>query len=199
MGIGYRDEGEREYQEAYRAYLGGSSQHRFNPQSPEDEVEAKPLQESPDYMGLLGRDPGDRRVRADAEKGAYVLALEQEQRRLRAELLCRDEYAISLEREVQALKVVVAVKATYGTALERKVKNLKGWIDDLQSGMYINCAYCGHQYGPAGEAPVTRAEELEKHIEQCPDHPMSALRERCEELRVRLDELEFCPNCGLEL
>ena len=32
---------------------------------------------------------------------------------------------------------------------EEKMAMLRQWIDDLQSGMYINCVYCGHRYGPA--------------------------------------------------
>ncbi len=53
---------------------------------------------------------------------------------------------------------------------------LRGWIDDLQSGMYINCVYCGHRYGPSDKTPASKAEMLKQHIEICPDHPMSKLK-----------------------
>lgn len=49
------------------------------------------------------------------------------------------------------------------------------WIADLQSGMYINCVYCGHRYGPASNTPESKAVLLKHHIAQCPEHPMSAL------------------------
>lgn len=27
-----------------------------------------------------------------------------------------------------------------------EIKRLRDWMNDLQSGMYINCVYCGHRY-----------------------------------------------------
>jgi hypothetical protein len=63
-------------------------------------------------------------------------------------------------------------------ALQERETKLTAWVDDLQSGMYVNCVYCGHRYGPGETTPVTMADALKEHIEQCPDHPMSALRER---------------------
>ena len=53
---------------------------------------------------------------------------------------------------------------------------LEQWIDDLQSGMYINCVYCGFRYGPKDKVPSTMADALKEHIEQCPKHPMSKLK-----------------------
>jgi len=50
------------------------------------------------------------------------------------------------------------------------------WIKDLQSGMYLNCVYCGHRYGPG----VGR-EALEEHVKQCPEHPLSKARELVQE------------------
>lgn len=55
-------------------------------------------------------------------------------------------------------------------------KRLQEWIADLQSGMYVNCVYCGHRYGPGETTPVSMADALKTHVEQCPDHPMSKLR-----------------------
>jgi len=48
--------------------------------------------------------------------------------------------------------------------------------------MYINCVYCGHRYGPDDEVPATMAEVLKEHIEQCPEHPMSALKAERDQL-----------------
>jgi Zn ribbon nucleic-acid-binding protein len=53
---------------------------------------------------------------------------------------------------------------------------LQQWVHDLQAGTYINCVYCGHRYGPDDEVPATMADVLKEHIEQCPKHPMSALK-----------------------
>lgn len=62
-------------------------------------------------------------------------------------------------------------------ALKQENERLVKWVDDLQSGMYINCVYCGHCYGPQDKVPCSMAEALKKHIEQCPKHPMSALKQ----------------------
>ena len=60
------------------------------------------------------------------------------------------------------------------------------WVRDLQSGMYINCVYCGHRYGPKDSTPASMADVLKQHIERCPQHPLSlvtverdGLREAC--------------------
>jgi hypothetical protein len=60
--------------------------------------------------------------------------------------------------------------------LRQEIERLKKWVDDLQSGIYVNCVYCGHQYGPKETTPVSMADALKAHIEQCPKHPMSVLR-----------------------
>jgi hypothetical protein len=58
----------------------------------------------------------------------------------------------------------------------QEIERLEKWVSDLQSGMYVNCVYCGHQYGPGETTPATMADALKAHIERCPEHPMSALR-----------------------
>lgn len=63
---------------------------------------------------------------------------------------------------------------------------LQQWVNDLQSGMYINCVYCGYNYGPEAEVPATMADALKEHIEQCPKHPMSALKSDRDKLREAL-------------
>jgi hypothetical protein len=63
--------------------------------------------------------------------------------------------------------------------LQAENARLQQWVADCQSGMYVNCVYCGHRYGPEDEVPVAMAEVLKQHIAICPKHPMSALLECC--------------------
>ena len=60
--------------------------------------------------------------------------------------------------------------------LRAENERLESWVSDLQSGMYVNCVYCGHRYGPGETTPVSMADALKAHVEQCPQHPMSALK-----------------------
>jgi len=73
-------------------------------------------------------------------------------------------------------------EASIGIANRLRAENerLTAWVEDLQSGMYVNCVYCGHRYGPGETTPVSMADALKKHVEQCPEHPMSALRTEVE-------------------
>ncbi len=57
-----------------------------------------------------------------------------------------------------------------------RIEELTQWVNDLQKGMYINCVYCGHRYGPDDEIPATMADILKRHIEKCPIHPLSHVR-----------------------
>jgi len=70
--------------------------------------------------------------------------------------------------------------------LERKSIQQEQWINDLQSGMYINCVYCGHRYGAQENTPSSMADILKEHIEKCPKHPMSQLKEENEELKNKM-------------
>lgn len=56
-----------------------------------------------------------------------------------------------------------------------EIVRLNAWVADLQSGMFVNCVYCGHRYGPAETTPVSMADALKAHIRECPKHPMSGL------------------------
>ena len=67
--------------------------------------------------------------------------------------------------------------------LEREIKRLQNWVDDLQSGMYVNCVYCGFRYGPKDKVPCTMAQALKDHIEKCEQHPMSFLKKENEKLK----------------
>jgi len=73
-------------------------------------------------------------------------------------------------------------------------KRLEMWIDDLQSGMYINCVYCGHRYGPNSgpdtkDFNLTMRKTLEQHIAECPKHPLSAAKKEIERLKTMLNQL----------
>ena len=75
----------------------------------------------------------------------------------------------------------------------------RAWVKDLHSGMYINCVYCGHRYGPKEDTPSSMADVLKAHVEQCPQHPMSALKAQlataeAERDRAR-DQLAGCCAC----
>lgn len=61
-------------------------------------------------------------------------------------------------------------------AAQAEVERLQRWVDDLQSGMYINCVYCGHQYGPNSQAATMR-EALHTHVENCVHHPLWKARQ----------------------
>lgn len=67
--------------------------------------------------------------------------------------------------------------------LREENERLRQWVADLQSGMYINCVYCGHRYGPSKDTPAVMADVLKAHIEGCPEHPMSKLKHENEELK----------------
>ena len=82
----------------------------------------------------------------------------------------------------------------YIDKLEAENESLKKWVNDLQSGMYINCVYCGHRYGPREGTPVSMADVLKEHIEKCPQHPMSKLKERIVELEATHSETETVLN-----
>jgi chromosome segregation ATPase len=70
--------------------------------------------------------------------------------------------------------------------LEYDNKRLEKWVGDLQSGMYINCVYCGHQY-PKG-TPGVMQEILYEHIRKCPKHPLRKSEARVKELETDLNK-----------
>lgn len=70
-------------------------------------------------------------------------------------------------------------------ALETENKQLTQWRDDLQSGMYINCVYCGHRYPPGSGAVMQ--EVLYEHIRTCPKHPLAAAEARIKELEGQVN------------
>lgn len=62
--------------------------------------------------------------------------------------------------------------------LVEEINRLRQWVSDCQSGMYVNCVYCGHRYGPLQNTPVAQADILKEHISICPDHPMSQIKRK---------------------
>lgn len=79
--------------------------------------------------------------------------------------------------------------------LKRNNTRLQAWVNDLHSGMFINCVYCGHRYGPDPGTPVSMSDVLKAHIETCPEHPMSKLKAD----NTRLKRLVVhCENCGAD-
>ena len=73
------------------------------------------------------------------------------------------------------------------TRLREEAERHQIWVNDLQSGMYINCAYCGHRYGPENKVPASMADVLKEHIEKCPEHPMSKLRAELKQVKAERD------------
>ena len=73
---------------------------------------------------------------------------------------------------------------------------LHQWIDDLQSGQYVNCVYCGHRYGPKESTPVSHAELLKRHVQECPRHPMSKFKKALELVPPLLKQIRgFANDC----
>lgn len=70
--------------------------------------------------------------------------------------------------------------------LKQELERYKQWVADCQSGMYINCVYCGHRYGPSDEVPCSKADALKQHIAQCDKHPMSKLLKLCKDVSKSL-------------
>lgn len=72
--------------------------------------------------------------------------------------------------------------------LNGEIRRLQNWVNDLQSGMFINCAYCGHRYGPDDEVGVTMQEALYEHIKECPKHPLSKTKNAAQQAITVLRE-----------
>lgn len=61
----------------------------------------------------------------------------------------------------------------FGKPQNEQIERLQQWVADLQSGMFVNCVYCGHRYGPGETTPVSMADALKAHVRTCPEHPLS--------------------------
>lgn len=85
-------------------------------------------------------------------------------------------------------------------SLALEIKRQKQWINDLQSGMYINCVYCGHRYGPKNETPSSMADVLKDHIEKCQSHPMFQLKKEFNNVvEIKLERGDLLCKIGNEL
>lgn len=71
---------------------------------------------------------------------------------------------------------------------EAEVAHLTAWVNDLQSGMTVNCVYCGYCYGPKETTPVSMADALKAHIETCEHHPLNDARYRITVLEEAIRE-----------
>lgn len=93
-----------------------------------------------------------------------------------------DDY-IDWEKAARKYNIEIGEKDATIARLTQELEEARRWVNDLQSGMYINCVYCGHRYGPKDKVPCTMADALKQHIEQCPKHPMSSLRAELADLK----------------
>lgn len=92
--------------------------------------------------------------------------------------------------EISDLMIANGDKATELASLRAALKRYKRWVNDLQSGMYVNCVYCGHRYGPEKDTPVSMADVLKAHVEKCPEHPMSKLKTELERATAERDDYQ---------
>lgn len=103
---------------------------------------------------------------------------------------CVQRFCLAWQEPISNSEVKPAAEdllaATQWTLAE--IARLRKWVSDLQSGMYINCVYCGHRYGPGEITPVSMADALKAHVEKCPAHPMSALRKALEQMVAAHEE-----------
>jgi len=103
---------------------------------------------------------------------------------------CSQKLITELEQKVECLKdhrqtLVNVINAPSPTIdkLQTDLEHYKKWVDELQSGLYINCVFCGHCYGPRDDPTSRMADVLKRHVENCPEHPMSKLKREIEELK----------------
>lgn len=72
-----------------------------------------------------------------------------------------------LQRELKNARAATEV-AIHEHAQE--VSKLRQWVRELQSGLYLNCVFCGENF--TGQENFNR---LTNHIRECPEHPLSRL------------------------
>lgn len=79
---------------------------------------------------------------------------------------------------------------TMVSRLQAEIARLRRWVDDLQSGMFINCVYCGHRYGPSDSVQPTMQKVLYDHIARCPKHPLSRAQQEIARLKRENERLK---------
>lgn len=67
------------------------------------------------------------------------------------------------------------MSGTIFPGMVEETTRLGAWVEDLQSGMYVNCVYCGLRYGPAREVATNQQDMIKQHIAACRYHPMYEL------------------------
>lgn len=118
----------------------------------------------------------------------HISKLEAENQRLQTRT---PEQAISaLFTELDAAGARLGDVVQFKARTEDRIAELEQWVADLQSGMYVNCVYCGHRYGPYEKANESPANILTAHIEQCPKHPLAAAKARIAELEQEIISLK---------
>ena len=136
-----------------------------------------PREESRPWVGRIVEAANDNDMDRHTLLAAYVEAMdglcECETERMKAERQRDEAIKARSDREIECGRL-----EAQRDAARAEVERLQQWVNDLQSGMYINCVYCGHRYGPDPGTPVAMAEVLKRHIEQCPSHPLSHVKAR---------------------
>lgn len=112
-----------------------------------------------------------------------------------------EEYSEPAKKE---MLLVAQGKAEVAAEKDAEIERLREWVNDLQSGMYINCVYCGHRYGPSDEVASTMQQALYDHIAVCPEHPLSRANAEIARLKDGLETIANGPadfgtiNCALK-
>ena len=133
---------------------------------------------------------GEQAPRGDLISQGYPDAAKYYHASCALELLRETQQELELADQTNELhKKTIALQEIKIERMLQQLDDYRKWVDDLQSGMYVNCVYCGHRYGPADEVPGSMAEALRQHIEACPKHPMSKLKMDFEEACKELEKL----------
>lgn len=95
---------------------------------------------------------------------------------------------VDLRPELDAMQLMLTQVGRERDAMQVEVDHLQAWVHDLLSGMYVNCVYCGHRYGPSPDTPVSMADALKAHIVVCPRHPLAQLRAAVQGVVERMED-----------
>lgn len=140
---------------------------------------------------LCGRDAEIAALKANLDQ-VYERLYETQRKDLAA---VRAGMVAALEAEVERLATRLATADERTANVEGDNERLKDWVNDLHSGMYINCVYCGHRYGPADDVPSTMSQVLYDHIAICPEHPLSEARAEIAALKAEVERLGSEHHC----
>lgn len=99
-------------------------------------------------------------------------------------------YSFKGGRSAGESEIAEAYAAHATAALRAERRQLRQRMNDLHAGMYVNCVYCGYRYGPDKDTPVAMANVLKQHIEVCPQHPLSHMKQRAEQAEQELAQFK---------